>query len=247
MALIGGVVALLAPLAAAAEGIIIGVYAYPPFEMEVGGRPSGYAHEILDAVARRAGFDVQTADVPVVRATKMLRDTPNLLIAGTKSGEAVANYGAAIWGFCFEAVTHALIVKADRPYVGLESLPRDALIGAFLGYTLKGYLAERGFSAVELASTNEQVADMLMHDRVEAWASLEGAARYILDAKGIPQDAVRAIPLRSLPFCAIAGVDTNPQVLDRLRAAYDGLVADGGRAAIRARYARFLGPDRAWP
>ncbi|CAA7611598.1 exported hypothetical protein [Magnetospirillum sp. LM-5] len=243
-----GLVGLWLGAASAAETatVTIGVYPYPPFGYVADGRHTGYAYDMIEAVVRRAGFAVAVEEVPVMRAVVMLRESTNLLIMATKTAETVARYEAH-WPFCFETVTHALLMKKATRYSRLEDLPRDTVIGAFLGYTLKTHLAELGFTDIQFASENGQVADMLLHGRVEAWASFESAAYYLLEAKGVGQDAVKSIPVQRFPFCVMASRNTSPDILARLHAAAAAIEADGTRAAIRARYARYLGPDLPLP
>ncbi|WP_160295530.1 substrate-binding periplasmic protein [Paramagnetospirillum magnetotacticum] len=222
--------------------VTIGAYDYPPFGFAENSQQTGYSLDILKEAVRRAGLSFSIEDFPVVRATELLHGTPNFIIAGTLTPEAVVRYGSSHWPFCFETASHALLVKADSPYNRLEDIPRSASIGAFLGYTLKKHFTELGYD-LQLASENWQVAEMLVRGRVEAWATFESSAYYLMEAKNIPLNSVRSIPIKQFPFCAIASRGTNPEVLTRLRAAYLSMEADGTRKAIRSRYARFLGAD----
>lgn len=227
---------------AADQNLTIGVYPYPPLGYAENGRQTGYGFDIVNEAVRRAGFTSDLEAFPVMRAVAMLRDQPNLLIIATKTPETVARYDAH-WPFCFETVTHALMLKRDSPYERLEDIPRNIPIGAFLGYTLKTYLTDLGFTDLQFASENGQVADMLMHGRVDAWASFASSAYFLLAAKGVSEGAVKSIPIQRFPFCAMVSRNTGPEILARLQSAYLSMEADGTRAAIRARYERFLGPD----
>lgn len=246
--LLAFVVAVLAPDdATGAEqsgpSVTIGVYAYPPFGFTENSQQTGYSLDILKEAARRAGLPFRIEEFPVVRAAELLHGTPNFIIAGTLTPEAVVRHGSH-WPFCFETVSHALLLRADSPYTRLEDLPRTTSIGAFLGYTLKAYFTELGFTDLHLTVENGQIAEMLARGRVEAWASFESSAYFLMEAKGIPLNSVKSIPIRQFPFCAIASRGTTPDVLARLREAAFAMDRDGTRNAIRSRYARFLGIDR---
>lgn len=230
------------PAGALAQTVTVGVYPYPPFGYTENGQQTGYSLDLVSAVVRRAGFTVVVEEVPVMRAVVMLRESHNLLIPATRTPETMERYQAH-WPFCFETVSHVLLLRRASPYTRLEDLPRSTVIGAFLGYTLKSHLAAQGFTDIQFAGENGQVADMLMLGRVDAWASFQSAAYYLLEAKGIPADTVTSIPVMRFPFCVMASLDTNPEILARLQAAYAEMEADGTRAAIRARYARYLGED----
>lgn len=231
---------------ALAADLTIGVYAYPPFGYTENSQQTGYSFDILKEVAHRAGLSFAVEEFPVVRAAELLHGTPNFVIAGTLTPEAVVRHGSH-WPFCFETVSHALLLRADSPYARLEDLPRTTSIGAFLGYTLKTYFTELGFTDLQLTAENGQVAEMLARGRVEAWASFESSAYYLMEAKGIPLDSVKSVPIRQFPFCAIASRGTSPEILARLRDAYVTMDRDGTRNVIRSRYARFLGADNPYP
>jgi|GEM_PF-6887952 len=225
-----------------AQTVAVGGYPYPPFGYLDGKVHTGYSHDILTEVARRAGLTFHVEEISVVRATKVLHDRVNFLIAGTRTPEAEERYDAH-WLDCFETVSHSLMVRADSPFQQLEDIPRTARIAAFLGYTLKSYLGELGFSSFELVAENGQGAEMLMRRRVDAWATFESSAYFLLEERGLDRDIVRSIPIRQFPFCIIASQSTAPELRERLHKAYLEMVADGTRAAIRQKYARYLGPD----
>lgn len=231
------------PLGLAAEPVTIGVYAYPPFGYSENDRQTGYTHDILRAAAGRAGLAVTVEEFPVVRAAELLHNAPNFIIGGTLTPESVVRHQGSAWPFCFETVSHSLLVKADSPYGRLEDVPHNASIGAFLGYTLIKYLNGLGFTDLVLTQQNSQVADMLASGRVDGWATFESSAYYIMDAKGMDRSSVKSVPIKQFPFCAIASRNTDPKVLSKLRAAYLSMAGDGTRDAIRARYAKYLGPD----
>lgn len=222
--------------------VTIGVYTYPPFGYTENSQQTGYSLDILKEAARRAGLSFSIEAFPVVRAAELLHGTPNFIIAGTLTPEAVVRHGSH-WPFCFETVSHALLLRADSPYARLEDVPKTTSIGAFLGYTLKAYFTELGFTDLQLTVENGQVAEMLARGRVEAWASFESSAYFLMETKGIPLNSVKSIPIRQFPFCAIASRGTTPDVLARLRDAAIAMDRDGTRTRIRSRYARFLGVD----
>jgi ABC-type amino acid transport substrate-binding protein len=224
------------------ERITYAFYPYPPIAMMAGERHGGYATEIMTEVLRRAGFAVQETDLPGLRALATIEQEAGIFIAGTKTPEAYDKY-AITWPFCFETVTHAVIVPANKGPATFADLPRNARIGAFISYTLKDYLAQQGFTNFQFARENQQLAEMLMRDRIDAWASFDSSARYLLEGMGVDLKTIRSLPIKRFSFCAVTSKKTDRAVLNRVRAAYESMVTDGTRAAIRARYQRYLGPD----
>jgi hypothetical protein len=217
-------------------------YPYPPIAMKDGGKRSGYATEIMGEALRRAELTVDEIELPVNRALSFVINEPNNFIVGTKTPEAGVKF-AITWPFCFETVNHALVIAADKPYQSIETMPRNARIGAFLSYTLKDYLTQQGFTDISLVRENSQLPGLLMKDHIDAWASFDSAARYLLESEGTDLAKVRSLPVKRYSFCAVTSRDTDPKLMERVREAYRTMLDDGTRARIRARYERYLGPD----
>lgn len=228
--------------AAPPERITFAFYPYPPIAMMAGERRAGYATEIMTEVLRRAGFDIHETDLPGLRALASIEQEAGIFISGTKTPEAYDKYAIA-WPFCFETVTHAVVVPASKAPGSFAELPRNARIGAFISYTLKDYLAQQGFTNLQFVKENQQLAEMLMKDRIDAWASFDSSARYLLEGMGVDLKSIRSLPIKRFSFCAVTSRKTDRAVLKRVRTAYESMVADGTRATIRARYQRYLGPD----
>lgn len=239
---LGVMVCALRAEAAGAERITYAFYPYPPIAMMVDERRSGYATEIMTEVLRRAGFEVQETDLPGLRALVYIEQETGIFISGTKTPEAYDKY-AVSWPFCFETVTHAVVVPANKDPGSFAELPRDARIGAFISYTLKDYLERQGFTNFQFAHENHQLAKMLMSDRIDAWASFDSSARFLLEGMGVDLRSIRSLPIKQFSFCAVTSRKTERSILDRVRTAYKSMITDGTRAAIRARYQRYLGPD----
>lgn len=230
------------PQAAAPQRITYAFYPYPPIAMIVNERRAGYATEIMTEALRRAGFDVQETDLPGLRALAYIEQEAGIFISGTKTPEAYDKY-AVVWPFCFETVTHAVVVSANKAPGSFAELPRNALIGAFISYTLKDYLAQQGFTNLHFVRENDQLAKMLMAGRIDAWASFDSSARFLIESMGTDLKSIRSLPIKQFSFCAVTSRKTEQSVLDRVKAAYESMIADGTRAVIRARYQRYLGPD----
>ncbi len=232
----------LSELACASESVTYGFYAYPPFAIDENGRQSGYGSDLMTEVLRRAGYSVAVEVLPVARVVSMVQSTANLFTTGTKTPETFATWDVQ-WPFCFETVSHVMMVKKSSAFVSFADMPRNARIGVFNSYTLKNYLSEQGFTNIQVAAENQQLADMLSRDHIDAWATFESSALYILNAKNIDAKQLRSLPVKRFQFCAITAKTTDHAMVARVTAAYNSLVADGGRLAIRNRYATFLGPD----
>ena len=228
---------------ALAGSVTYAFYPYPPIAMMSGEHRSGYATEIMTEVLRRAGFEIHETDLPGLRALAHIEREAGIFIAGTKTQEAYDKYAVA-WPFCFETVTHAVIVPANKGVGTFAELPRDAQIGAFISYTLKDYLAQQGFVNFHFARENDQLAKMLLTNRIDAWASFDSSARYLLEGMGVDLKSIRSLPIKRFSFCAVTSRKTERSVLNRVKAAYESLITDGTRAAIRARYQRYLGLDQ---
>lgn len=228
--------------AAAPQRITYAFYSYPPIAMMVEERRSGYATEIMTEALRRAGFEIQETDLPGLRALSYIEQEAGIFIAGTKTPEAYDKYAIA-WPFCFETVTHAVVVPANKGPNSFAELPRNAWIGAFISYTLKDYLVQQGFTNFQFTRENHQLAEMLMKGRIDAWASFDSSARFLLEGMGVDLKSIRSLPIKQFSFCAATSRKTERSVLNRVRAAYESMIADGTRAAIRARYQRYLGSD----
>jgi ABC-type amino acid transport substrate-binding protein len=228
--------------AADSQRVTYAFYPYPPIAMMADERRSGYATEIMTEALRRAGFEIQETDLPGLRALAYIEKEAGIFISGTKTPEAYDKYAVA-WPFCFETVTHTVIVPANKGPNSFAELPRNAQIGAFISYTLKDYLAQQGFTNLHLARENHQLAQMLMSDRIDAWASFDSSARYLLEGMGVDLRSIRSLPIKQFSFCAVTSRKTERSVLNRVKAAYQSMITDGTRAAIRARYQRYLGPD----
>lgn len=229
-------------VAADQERITYAFYPYPPIAMMAGERRSGYATEMMTEVLRRAGYETLETDLPGLRALATIEQEAGIFISGTKTPEAYDKY-AVTWPFCFETVTHAVVVPASKGPGSFAELPRNARIGAFISYTLKDYLTQQGFTDVQFVRENQQLAEMLMSNRIDAWASFDSSARYLLEGMGVDLKLIRSLPIKRFSFCAVTSRKTERSVLNRVKAAYESMVADGTRAAIRARYQRYLGPD----
>ncbi len=228
--------------AAENQSITYAFYPYPPIAMMVGEKRSGYATEIMTEALHRAGFDVHETDLPGLRALASIEKEAGIFIAGTKTPEAYDKYDV-VWPFCFETVTHAVIVRANNASGSFVELPRNARVGAFISYTLKDYLAQQGFTNLQFVRENRQLAEMLMSDRIDAWASFDSSARFLLEDMGVDLGSIRSLPIKQFSFCAVTSRKTERSVLNRVKAAYKSMIADGTRAAIRARYQRYLGED----
>ncbi len=217
-------------------------YPYPPYGMERNGALTGYMTDIMQTALKRTGLPSRTIEASVVRAITDAQAKADHFTAATDTTEMRRRRDLR-WAFCFETVTHSLIVKKSTGYASIEAIPRHAVIGAFVNYTLRDYLAEQGFTKLHYVRENSLLANLIERDRIDAWASFGAAAKFILKERGVDLNEIVALPIKDFPFCAVTSKETSDTVVMQVRDAYRRMVQDGTRKSIRDAYAPYLEID----
>ncbi|WP_296507757.1 transporter substrate-binding domain-containing protein [Rhodoferax sp.] len=220
----------------------------PPLNMELEGRVTGFASELLDLVAAEAGVPLRKLVLPWARAYGQALRQPDTLVYSmvrTPEREALFRWIGPI------SPRRVLLYRwADRPDIVIKSLEdaRPYRIGSTLESAATKMLEKSGFTAVsvnepsggglELGVNDETNMRKFLAKRFDLLVALDWAAAY--HAKSLGMDPALLVPVwvldESSAYWYGVNPGTDPDTIKRLDQALAKVKADGRYQQLRQRY-----------
>ena len=223
---------LLASPLSATDRLHLVTEAYPPFNYEEGGTLKGVAVDLLKAVMQDAGIDYDMRLQPWARAYGLAVNTPGYCVFSTVHNQERDRL--------FEWVeplftSESYLVRTQSSHVTATSLDeaKSYLVGTQLGDYTVDVLKAHGFTRLDLASEIDLTVKKLLAGRIDL---MPMAAPMIIDMKkrGIVVEPVAVLVSNVNGLACNKNVD--PDLLARMRASLNRMIADGTRTAIFERY-----------
>ena len=192
---------------------------YPPLMIEGSPENPGYAVEVLQEAARRAGRETRLEFLPFERAIHaILSDEKTLMPALFKGKERDKDI---LWlaevqrtGLSFSSVS--------QPVNTLEAARALPLIVVERGTTSEFFLDRLGFANVQRTRSPQASANMLASGRAQAWLLTEQLMRRTWRNMGLHDDLVVGDMIHDIPVFMVASL----QLPEDMRIAYQTAVAD---------------------
>ncbi|MEM1141592.1 MAG: ABC transporter substrate-binding protein [Pseudomonadota bacterium] len=212
---------------------------------------SGEATEFTKLLLDKAGLSYDLSFLPWRRAYRYVLEQPNVLIyplaQSPQREERFAWVGELI------PVNYYLFKRSDRTDIVLESLEdaNNYRVGVVNYYVHHEYLTARGLTSIQPVNSSLQNFKKALLGRIDLFPMSESGLSATCRRDGI--DCEQFEPVIKLE--GISGSlqlafnkDTDPKVLERVRAAYDALVADGSHARVFAKRFREIDAfNQRWP
>jgi polar amino acid transport system substrate-binding protein len=217
---------------------------YPPFTyQDEHGQPTGFAMEVLAAMAARDGqITLNITYLPFPRALATASEAPGRLITClSRTDERSAQFA---WVGPIYTSRISLYRRADRPELQLDGLDRlgSRTIGVAAGYNIINDLLAAGVPRTQIDEVNPESRNIakLFAGRIDYVAANDWVIAHHLAGAGRSLAEVAAVLPLDQTTDTFIGVQrqTDPQVIIRLQAALDSLRADGSYAALVGRYLR---------
>ena len=214
---------------------------YPPFSLvQPDGRVTGYSVELVRLLLARAELAGEPQVMPWARAFAQAQERPGVLIfsmARLPEREALFE-----WVVPLTETNLCLFSWQGRvpPFASLEAA-RGRQIATVNGDAGERILLAQGFAVGrELQSSAHYSLNLekLKGGRVDLWIANRAVADYLARQAGYEprRDLVQAYCVPPYPLYLAASLNTSPELLARLRAAFASLQQDGTLDALQRRW-----------
>lgn len=202
-----------------------------------GGRVAGPATAVVRAALDRAGLADARFDLyPWARAYEMAMTRPNVLIyliARTPEREPHFKWVGELM-----KIEYHLYKLASRKDIAITSIEqaRDLTVGVMRRDVRQQYLARKGFAYLEVSAGNEENFRKLLAGRVDLVPLPQADVVQLCEKLRVDCSTVeRVLTLDELTvgLYMAFGHLTDDQVVARLRAGYEALLAEGGRVGLQ--------------
>ena len=214
----------------------------PPLNYEEHGRAQGFSVELLRLMAAEAGQGLEIEVLPWTRAVLAASQTPqSLLFSLTRTPERETQYQWLGPIGPRRIVIYRLDSRADiRPAAALSQLKGLKLGAVRDSATARQLLADglRPDEDLEWARDDETNLRKLLARRMDLIVMLDWAAAWHLRRQRLPYATLTPVLAYDTDKSYWYGLppDTDPALLQRLRAALDQLKRDGRYERLRQRY-----------
>lgn len=205
---------------------------YPPFNYRDGGRLKGISIDILNAVLKEMNATITSKNVrhlPWARAYKTVLQTPGtclFVMTRTPDRERLFQWVGPIMPTTIAIVapksSHLVIRQpADLKKYTIAALPDD------IGHSL---LVKSG-QPISKLTTNpyaEGIIEMMLKNRVDAWAYEESVASFFIRKCGHdPHEFESVFVLTQADLYFAFNIETPPHLIRAFQSAYDAIKANG--------------------
>jgi len=223
------------------KGLTFATEAYPPYNFKEAGKLQGIAVDLLVSASAQAGSPIATKDIrllPWARAYKMAEEGPNVvLFSTTRTEERESKFQ---WvGPISKTRVVLLTKKSSGISISSEADMKALTIGAIrddIGQQLVK-AAGVGDQSIKLISKAENLAQMLNHGRIDAWAYEENVARWFIKQRGFNNEEFEtAYVLKESDLYYTFSKDISKDKIETLQKGIDAIKASGEYEKIRKNY-----------
>ena len=194
----------------------------PAQYLDVNGKLSGFAVEIVQEIQRRVGNTDNIQMVPWARGLEKLKHEPNsMLFSMARTADRDAQYQ---WIGPISETTYGLYIKADSTLRinSLDEAKRAGLIGVYRGDVRDQMLTQLGFSNLDRANSTVFSFRKLMLGRVAMYADAPLAVKSLVESEGYKMNDVKlAYAFFRTQLYIAASKGTDPSVVAKWNKALD--------------------------
>lgn len=206
---------------------------YPPLMIKGDSNRPGYAIEVLQIAAMRAGRSIDLAFLPFSRAMVEVRRGTDLLMPALFFGKEPSD--EFLW-LAEIQVARMSFGTISGPVNDLETARTLPSIVVEQGTTADIYLTKSGFENLVRVSTPEASARMLQSGRASAWLLDETLMRIKWRILGFPEPLGFGTPVLEVPIYLVASTALPQDVAEGYRAAVKDMRRDGTLKRLWDRY-----------
>ena len=214
---------------------------FAPFNYTENGRVTGYSTRVVEEIFRRAGLPYELQSYPWSRAYKLAQTLPNVVIftlARTPEREKEFQWIGALAKrklYLYKLASRKDIrvdsiddAKRYRISVNREDAAEKLLLG--LGFSYEKNL--------DLSPSDASSLNKLLADRIDFITGSDYTIGYLLQQSGIETSRLqRSISLVDQgEYYVAASKNTSPEIVRRLRAAYEQMEKDGTIKSMQPKF-----------
>lgn len=207
---------------------------YPPLMIEGVDEAPGYAIEVLQEAARRAGRAVDISFLPFERAMSAVQSETATLMPALFYGKK--RNDQFLWLAQIQSAKLRFATLTD-PINSLEAARLVSSVVVESGTTADVLLTDLGFQNVVRVRSPASSARMLKAGRVDAWFQSETILKQAWQQLRFPDGPVLGVLIHEVPIYLIASPALPKEVSETYRTAIESMTSDGTLDQIWARYA----------
>jgi len=166
---------------------------WPPVSFKNGDKTDGMAVDVVEALKKRIGSNAQIQLVPWNRGYKALLEEPNVMLFTVGRSEEREKLMTLVGPV---AISRTVLYTRKGNAAKLLSLGDDiheVAVGAYRGSIFADTAVKKGFKTLDLASTPQVVAKMLMMGRFDLWSEGSIVVPSVLKEIGHSVDEVEKV------------------------------------------------------
>lgn len=201
------------------------------------GEPTGVAVEIVQAIQERIGTEIPIEFLPWARAYLLAQELPDVALFSTSRTTTRENLFHWVGPlFSLEWIFYAR-QDFEMELSSLEDAKQVKRIGTYRADAREQYLVREGFENLDTSNSMVQSFQKLRTGRVDLVASTnltlpEGAEHPELAKSNFKP----VLTFKSIGLYIAFSLETDPETVERWRAAFEELEAEGVLAEIRGRW-----------
>lgn len=209
----------------------------PPLNYVKDGALVGPSVEMVKEIQRRIGSTEEIKVYPWARAYQIALEEENVLLFGMSHTADRENKFK--WVGPLATKRDILVAKKGSNLIinSLEDAKKVRRIGVLRDDTKEEFLEMHGFTNLEPVSDERKNAQKLMLGRIDLWIFKKPGLKTVCELAGVDFDAVQEVfHLRETRVDIAFSLKTPDTVVEKWRAAFADMLADGTVAAIRTKW-----------
>ncbi|MDJ0984583.1 MAG: transporter substrate-binding domain-containing protein [Desulfobacterales bacterium] len=209
----------------------------PPLNYVDNGVLVGPSVEIVREIQRRVGSEEEIQVYPWARAYKMALEDKNVILFGMTYTKV--RHDKFKWVGPLATKRDILVAKKDSgiKIKDLEDAKKVKRIGTLRDDTRGRLLQSQGFTNLEPVSDEQFNAKKLALGRIDLWAYKIPGLRTVCDLAGVDHTAFEEVyHLREIDLMIAFSKKTSNSIVQRWKAAFDEMVADGTVKQIQKKW-----------
>ncbi|MGC8120244.1 substrate-binding periplasmic protein [Marinobacter sp. VGCF2001] len=228
--------------ATASEQLRIYTEQYPPYNMTTNGQPfahsefeiTGLCTDVLKALMEKAqvGYSIKLRDLSYgMNRSQKHEDHGIYCVSKTAEREPFFE-----WVGPLSSIQWTLFAKPDSE-MQLDNLEdaRDYLIGGYKGDVMTGYLEDNGFN-ISAITNNGLNAKRLVQGQIDLWVADGLAGPYLAADASDVTGLTPVLVFRETPMYLAINKNSDPELIDALRSAYQTMKDNGEIDTISRSY-----------